>query len=72
MGKISSHEYIIKLIDGYKDIDAYRLVYEDHNVDQTLTKVLDKFNEESSQKVIKDIVAALNHCHEKGIIHRDI
>ena len=59
MGKVKSHNNIIKLIECYKDTDAYRLVVEDYNVDQSLASCLDNYNEKTASTVIKDVLIAL-------------
>ena len=69
-----SHPHILKLYDYFFDKDRVYLVLEyapKGELFRVLTK-LGKFPDRLASRVIKQVIEALEYCHENGVIHRDI
>ncbi len=68
------HPNIVKFYETYRDKKYYHLVMELCNgteLFEYLTSI-GKFSEADASKVIKQILSAIKHIHDKNIAHRDL
>lgn len=68
------HANIMKINDYFEDKDKCYLVM-DLMVDDMRNAAnlsYGAFTEEYAKKIFYEMLKAVNHCHEKGIVHRDI
>ena len=73
------HPNIIKLIEIYEDKIHYDLILEELNGGSLTERLLEKmeensetFSEKEAAIIFKQIILAINYCHSKGIVHRDL
>jgi len=71
---VQGHENIIELVDVFESSTYIFLVFELCNhgelFDYLTTQVT--LSEKSARRIMKQIFAAVRHCHSKHIVHRDI
>merc|ERR1712117_859903 len=68
------HKNIINLIEYFEEQDRFYLVFEKITGGQLLDRIASRkyFTEEETIEIIRDIAAALEFLHSKGIAHRDL
>jgi calcium-dependent protein kinase len=69
-----SHEKIIKAYEIFEDKNSYYLVMQyckGGNLGKRLKKV-GRFEEKDAKQIMYQLLLALDHCHNKGVIHRDV
>merc|ERR1711988_1893710 len=68
------HKNIINLIEYFGEQDRFYLVFEKITGGQLLDRIASRkyFTEEETIEIIRDIAAALEFLHSKGIAHRDL
>ncbi len=69
--KILNHPHIVKLLDFYENDEMIVIIEElcDSNLLQVLEEVK-QLSEQETFSIIKQLLSAIAHCHEKNIIHR--
>jgi len=71
---VGGHENVIELLDVFDTPTFVFLVFE-LCVNGELFDHLEReerFSEKKARKIMKQVFEALEHCHSKGVIHRDI
>merc|ERR1719492_601540 len=68
------HQNIINLIEYFEEAERFYLVFEKVLGGQLLDKIAERkfFTEEETIEIVRDIAAALEFLHSKGIAHRDL
>jgi len=68
------HQNIINLIEYFEETEKFYLVFEKVTGGQLLDRIATRkyFTEEETVEIIRDIAAALEFLHSKGIAHRDL
>merc|ERR1719415_294473 len=68
------HQNIVNLIEYFEEAERFYLVFEKVLGGQLLDKIAERkfFTEEETVEIIRDIAAALEFLHSKGIAHRDL
>jgi len=68
------HQNIINLIEYFEEAERFYLVFEKVLGGQLLDKIAKRkfFTEEETVEIVRDIAAALEFLHSKGIAHRDL
>merc|ERR1719499_190430 len=68
------HKNIINLIEYFEEQDRFYLVFEKITGGQLLDRIASRkfFTEEETIEIVRDIAAALEFLHSKGIAHRDL
>jgi len=68
------HQNIINLIEYFEEAERFYLVFEKVLGGQLLDKIARRkfFTEEETIEIVRDIAAALEFLHSKGIAHRDL
>merc|ERR1719492_215712 len=68
------HQNIINLIEYFEEAERVYLVFEKVLGGQLLDKIAERkfFTEEETIEIVRDIAAALEFLHSKGIAHRDL
>jgi len=68
------HPNIIRFYETYRDEKYYRIVMEYCNGGELFEKLAIKghFSEEETIIIIKQLLSAINHLHDKNIAHRDL
>merc|ERR1712241_261175 len=68
------HPNIIQLIEYFEETERFYLVFEKVLGGQLLDKIAERkfFTEEETIEIVRDIAAALEFLHSKGIAHRDL
>ena len=73
------HPNIVKLIEIYEDKRHYELIMEELGGGTLLERLNNKmeedgetFSENDAAIIFKQIISAINYCHGKGIVHRDL
>merc|ERR1712066_543683 len=68
------HPNIINLIEYFEEAERFYLVFEKVLGGQLLDKIAKRkfFTEEETIEIVRDIAAALEFLHSKGIAHRDL
>jgi len=68
------HQNIINLIEYFEETERFYLVFEKVLGGQLLDKIAERkfFTEEETIEIVRDIAAALEFLHSKGIAHRDL
>merc|ERR1719415_424338 len=68
------HQNIINLIEYFEEAERFYLVFEKVLGGQLLEKIAERkfFTEEETIEIVRDIAAALEFLHSKGIAHRDL
>jgi serine/threonine protein kinase len=72
--KSMEHPNIVRCIDFFNDRDQLHIVMEYLRGGNLVQKIIqrDSFDENQARDIIKAILSAINYCHERGIVHRDI
>lgn len=62
----------MKIIEFYQDEKHFYIVSEFYNGGELFEKVasLKTFTEKQAANVVKQILAAVNYCHQNKIVHR--
>ena len=72
--KLLKHKNIVNLNEAFKRKDILYLIFE--FVDKSLLEVIQErfrdLNKEIKRKIIFQLINAVNYCHSKNCIHRDI
>ena len=68
------HPNIIKFYETYKDNKYYHIVMELCEGGELFEHLIEigKFSEGDAAKIIKQILSAIKHIHDKNIAHRDL
>jgi len=68
------HPNIMKIIEFYQDTKAFYIVSEFYNGGELFDKIsnLRNFSEKMAASTIKQILSAVNYCHQNNIVHRDL
>ena len=68
------HPYILKLYEYFEDEKNFYLVTELCKGGELFDKIVEKehYEEKEAAKVFKQIMTAINYCHEQNIAHRDL
>lgn len=69
-----NHPNIIRLFEVYEGKDHIHLVLEYLRGGEIFSKLLEKgtYSEADAAKLMRKLMEAVNFCHSKGIIHRDL
>lgn len=72
--KKCDHPNILKLYEFFQDQKRYFMVTELCNGGELFDKIAEEqyFNEKDAAKIIKQILSAVNYCHQRNIVHRDL
>lgn len=68
------HPNIMKIIEFYQDAKAFYIVSEFYNGGELFEKISEAgtFSEQQAATTIKQILSAVNYCHQNKIVHRDL
>mmetsp|Transcript_9997 Transcript_9997/g.11360 ORF Transcript_9997/g.11360 Transcript_9997/m.11360 type:complete len:331 (-) Transcript_9997:490-1482(-) len=69
------HPNIVKYYESFADEGGMYIVTElikGETLSQKIEKECTGFNDSDAAKIVHQLASALNHCHSKNIIHRDI
>lgn len=68
------HPNIIKFYEMYVDEGYYHLVTEYCGGGELFDHIIDRgsYNESNASEIIKQILSAIKHLHDKNICHRDL
>eukprot|EP01097_Dermamoeba_algensis_P006627 TRINITY_DN412_c0_g1_i8.p1 TRINITY_DN412_c0_g1~~TRINITY_DN412_c0_g1_i8.p1 ORF type:complete len:376 (-),score=98.78 TRINITY_DN412_c0_g1_i8:277-1404(-) len=68
------HPNILKLFEVYEEEEDFYLVMELVNGKELFDKIVDRgqYSEKDASNIVKQIVAAIEYLHDKGIAHRDL
>ena len=73
------HPNIVKLYEIYESGSKYQLVMEECTGGTLFSRLLDKieddgetFSEKDAAIIFKQIISAINYCHDQNIVHRDL
>lgn len=68
------HPNILKLYEFFQDQKRYFLVTELCNGGELFDKIAEEqqFSEIDAAKIIKQILSAVNYCHQRNVVHRDL
>ena len=72
------HPNIIKLYDYFNTPNSFYLIMEKCNGGNLYFKILERinlekmFDEKILSEVFKQIISAINYCHDEGVCHRDL
>lgn len=68
------HPNILRLYEFFQDQKRYFLVTELCNGGELFDKIAEEtyFQERDAAKIIKQVLSAVNYCHQRGIVHRDL
>jgi len=68
------HPNIIKFYETYRDEKYYRIVMEYCNGGELFEHLAKqgKFSEEETVQIIRQLLSAIKHLHDKNIAHRDL
>lgn len=74
--EVLDHENIVRLYETYETADALYIVMEyveGYNLEEYL-KTVDKgiLQEHQARDIFRQVVKAIDHCHSKWIVHRDL
>lgn len=74
--EVLDHENIVRLYETYETADALYLVMEyvpGYNLEEYL-KSIDKsiIPENQARDIFRQVVMAVDHCHSKWVVHRDL
>lgn len=74
--EILQHEYIVKLYETFESCDSLFLVMEyvpGWNLDEYLQKKNDgALTEDEARHLFRQLVSAVDFCHRKWVVHRDL
>jgi calcium-dependent protein kinase len=68
------HPHIIKFYETYKDNKYYHIVMEFCDGGELFDRLIElgRFSEKDAALIIKQILSAIKHLHDKNIAHRDL
>jgi len=68
------HPNIMKIIEFYQDEKAFHIVTEFYNGGELFDKITEmkNFSEKQAAIAMKQILSAVNYCHQNNIVHRDL
>lgn len=74
MSHVGNHENVLSLIAAYEDDKSYYLLLELGTAGCLLNRINEKkgLGEDETRHLFRQIVAAIKHCHDNGIVHRDV
>ena len=66
------HPNIMKIIEFYQDEKAFYIVSEFYNGGELFDKITEmkNFSEKQAAQAMKQILSAVNYCHQNNIVHR--
>lgn len=66
------HPNIMKVIEFYQDNKAFYIVSEFYNGGELFDKItaMRNFTEKQAATTMKQILSAVNYCHQNNIVHR--
>ena len=73
MNKIK-HENIVQLVEVFDTGKTFYMVLEMCSGGELFDRIeqKDHYSEDEARSVVLQVNSALHHCHEKGVIHRDL
>lgn len=68
------HPNIIKFVETYQDKEFFHIVMEFCNGGELFDRIIHKgkYAETDAATIIKKLLSAITHLHDRGICHRDI
>lgn len=68
------HPHLVRLIEYFEDDYNFYLVFEHYRGGELFDRIKNyrQYGEAYASNIIKQVLLALNYCHERGIIHRDL
>ena len=71
---ISGHENIVIMKENFLENDYYYLIFELITGGELFDDIVKRefYSEEDASKAIRQILGAINYCHERKIVHRDL
>ena len=71
---ISNHANIVSMYHNYKSPEYYYLVFELITGGELFDDIVKRefYSEEDASKAIRQILSAIQYCHERSIVHRDL
>jgi len=73
--QILQHANIISLVEFYVDLNSYYLITQLCEGGELFDRIVDKsypITEKRACELVRTMLLAIKHCHEKNIVHRDI
>jgi serine/threonine protein kinase len=73
--ELLEHPNIVRLIETYETTDTLYLVMEyveGLNLDEYLQKNKGKLTEGNARDIFRQIVKAMDYCHDNRVVHRDL
>lgn len=75
-GKMLDHEGVIRFEETFETASSVYLVMEYFAGRDLYTTLEDRsyqpYSEQTAKEIFKQLVGAVTHCHQRGIVHRDI
>jgi serine/threonine protein kinase len=74
MKTVHSCPQVVSLLGVYEEADCFYIVLELVNGGNLLDTILkqERCNETDTARILRSILKAIAHCHEQGIVHRDM
>lgn len=68
------HPHVIKMYEYFEDDDSIYLVLEKCEGGELFDRIIEKefFSEKEAARIFKQILQAINYCHNNGVCHRDL
>ena len=68
------HPNVIKLFEYFEDDEKIYLIMEKCTGGELFDRILEKefFSEKEAARIFKQILMAINYCHNSGVCHRDL
>lgn len=74
--EVLDHENIVQLYETYETADALYLVMEyvaGYNLEEYLKRLVKgRLDENEARDIFRQVVMAVDHCHSKWVVHRDL
>lgn len=73
--EVLDHPNIVRLYETYETTDSLYLVMEyveGFNLDEYLQQKGGRLNEAEAKDIFRQMVAAMDYCHSKWVVHRDL
>jgi serine/threonine protein kinase len=73
--ELLEHPNIVRLIETYETTDTLYLVMEyveGLNLDEYLQKNKGKLTEGNAREIFRQMVMAMDYCHDNRVVHRDL